>query len=137
MDFLKDFAVPMLLLAVGIIGKSLIRGKSDLDSWFMGPDLALVGIGSDIGHAIDFAGLFFADNNASVTVLRGTGKDLALTSAYAFIAAFAYLVVLKIHQAYDPNQHPTPRERKFWLGGLCNFVGVTTFAALFFLLRRM
>ena len=137
MDFLKDFAVPLLLLFVGILGKGLIRGKDDLDSWFMGPDLILVGIGSGIGHVIDFSGLFFVDNGASATVLRSSGRDAIIMGAYTAAAAFAYLFVLRIHQSYDPKQHPTPTQRKLWLGGLCNTVGVTTFAGLFFLLRRM
>src|ERR1700733_1056795 len=98
----------MSLLIVGIIGKSLIRGKGDLDSWFMGPDLALVGIGSGISHFIDFSGIFFFDNNASATVLRSSGRDAIATGAYAFVAAFVYLFVLRIHQAYDPKRDPPP-----------------------------
>src|ERR1700733_9671238 len=128
MDFLKDFAVPLVLLFVGILGKGIIRGKEDLDSWFMGPDLILVGIGSGIGHVIDFSGLFFVDNDASATALRSSGKDAIIMGTYAAVALLAYLFVLRIHQAYDPKQHPTPKQRKFWLGGLCNIVGVTSFA---------
>jgi hypothetical protein len=103
----------------------------------MGPDLILVGIGSGIGHFIDFSGLFFVDNNASVTVLRGSGRDLALTATYAFLCFICYLVVLQIHQAYDPNQNPTRAQRIFWLGFFSNIFGATALAALFFLLRHI
>ncbi len=137
MDFLKDFAVPLILLVVGIVGKLIIHGKNDLDSWFMGPDLILVGIGSDLGHLLRFSEIFFSDNSASNNVLRGAGKDLSITAGYALVAAVFYLAVLRIHQAYDSKQSVSRRDRIFWLGVVSNIFGAITFAALFFLLRRM
>lgn len=130
----KDLGAPLLLLAFGGFGKSLIRASSD--NWFLGPDLILAGVGTALAYGLDDAKTIFAGGSAPSGV-KNPSQHGMVCGAYVFIAVFIFQVVLRLHQAWEP--HPgfkRHRMRKFLLGFVGNFIGLAALASLLFLLPR-
>ena len=141
MDKVKDFSVPILLLLFGVLGKWLVRRGWSLELSFMGPELVLAGLGSDLAHFLDFGSVFLTRSAVpSQADLRRAGLGLLWTGLYIVGSMGIYLVVVKIHQYFEssPAQVPNPSRfaQFFWLALFCNFVGVVSMAVVVWLLRR-
>src|SRR5713101_1639529 len=77
MDKVKDFGVPILLLLFGVLGKWLVRRGWSLELSFMGPELVLAGLGSDLAHFLDFGSVFLTRSAVpSQADLRRAGLGL-------------------------------------------------------------
>ena len=135
MDLLKDLAVPVGLLVVGIVGKWLVSAEWDDDFALMGPDLILAGIGAALAHVIDYVATVSTAGGNSVDVAT-SGKLAGRTIAYLVCAAVTYLVCLKLHQFLKPTIMPKRWSRLLLGAGLGNLIGLTTVVALLFLLHH-
>src|SRR6185437_12271556 len=115
LEMLKDLIIPAILLCVGGLGKSLVRGRHEDEDWFMGADLLLAGLGTMLASAADSFGVIMRSKGLlrlvgtatqpSNDAIGNAGMTLAFTVGYAVVAIFLYFSVLRAGQAAKQNSY--------------------------------
>ena len=121
--------IPLVLLLCGALAKKIVRGggwrRSD---FFLGVELSLAALGAAMVYGYDLQ---------KITIKTGDGFDgLKLASTFTFIAIcfFILLWILSTHQDWESRVGDI-KLQMFWLGFVCNFVGVFLFAGFVILVK--
>ena len=95
MNTAKDFGAPLLLLLIGVLGKWIVRRNWNMALLFMGPDLVLAGLGSDLAHLLDFGSVFLPGNapleqvNFDMLVWGSCSQGFIFWARLVFISSFS------------------------------------------------
>lgn len=99
----------------------------------MGPDLVLVGFGSDVTHLIEFASIIFWNTSATNQELRTAGRGATWAGVYMAVAIFVYVGMLVAHRFLEPPKSG-PDPVRFWrnllLAGVFNLMGIAVMVAV-------
>lgn len=128
-------AIPLILLLLKPLTKKLVRGPASPLSWndyYLGVDFMY----GTLSSALVYAGALWRRRQAT-TVNNPTDDQLMSASAFVFIAFLLLIVVLCLHQEFEPRRRGgrDERSRRLWLGAFGNLLGAGMLVAFVLLVQ--
>ncbi len=127
-SYLIALGIPLILLFCGALAKKLVRGGGwRYTDFFLGVELSLVALGSDMVYFYDLQKL-------GSSPLEPIGNKIAATASFLAITFFLLLWVLSTHQDWE-GRTQNRSGQIIWLGFICNGVGILLFASFVMLVK--
>lgn len=115
--------IPLVLLLIKPLTKKLIRGPQSPLAWsdyYLGVDFAYGAVSS----SIVYLGALWRRRHAAASTAP-TDDQLMLATGFVFIALVLLIVLLYLHQEFEPRRRGgrDERSRRLFLGGVGNVLG--------------
>jgi uncharacterized membrane protein YfcA len=118
-DWVYAVGIPVVTMIAGAIGKRIIRGRGELEDWFLGVGAALTAITTGLASA--------------ASILPSDSKRIGFLLVVSFAA---YLMTLSIHQEHERRQgRRYTATNKLFLGLISNAIGFGSLTGVLLLLK--
>lgn len=117
--FAVGIAVPIVISAIGVVGKKVARGPGwSQDDLYLGNELTLTGVSGALVNICDL--LLKPDSPFGMLQRRLTSANIALV----VLGLLLYYVALSFRQDYGPTSGKSKKKQLFVLLGVSNAIGL-------------
>jgi hypothetical protein len=112
--------VPLVTLAIGIVGKKIARGAGwERTDFYIGTELSLAGVSGALVNLFD---LLKEDRTIGLLERKLLGGNVAIV----LLGLLLFYIALSLHQDFGPSTGKSTKKQLFFLLGISNLVGLFT-----------